>query len=195
MPSLPTPDAVRELLRTRKSVFPPMYQGEQPIDKAVIEDILENANWAPTHKKTEPWRFRVIRGEGLQALAQAMGEAYTRSTPADKFSEQAFKKFTTNPTKPNTIIAICMQRDPAASLPEWEEMSAVAMAVQNMWLTATAYGLGAFWSSPGVVRHLGDFLELGEGETCYGLFYLSHYQSPEVVRERGPIADKVRWIE
>ncbi|MEZ4987835.1 MAG: nitroreductase [Saprospiraceae bacterium] len=190
-----TPAAVSALIRSRKSVFPAMYDGNQPIDKAIIEEMLENANWAPTHKKTEPWRFRVIRGEALKELAQAMGEAYTRITPSEKFSEQAHKKFTTNPTKPNTIIAIILKRDAEESLPLWEEEAALAMAVQNMWLTATAYGLGSFWSSPGVTKHIGEFLQLEEGESCYGLFYLSHYHSPEVVRERGAIADKVKWME
>ena len=43
-----------------------------------------------------------------------------------------------------------MQRDPGERIPEWEELASVACAVQNMWLSATSYGIGAYWSSPKV---------------------------------------------
>ncbi len=41
------------------------------------------------------------------------------------------------------MVAICMRRQalPAKVMPEWEEMCAVASAVQNMWLAATAHGI------------------------------------------------------
>ena len=35
----------------------------------------------------------------------------------------------------------------AEKLPEWEEICAVAMSVQNMHLAAEAMGIGGFWSS------------------------------------------------
>ena len=41
-----------------------------------------------------------------------------------------------------------MKRD--KSLPKMEEVAAVSMAVQNMWLTATAHGVGCYWSTGGV---------------------------------------------
>jgi len=60
-----------------------------------------------------------------------------------------------------------MKRDPKESLPEWEEVAAVAMAVQNLWLSSHEKGIGGYWSSPGVVQHLGDFLELAMSD--YGI--------------------------
>ncbi len=41
------------------------------------------------------------------------------------------------------MLALCMRRrapPPAKEMPEWEEECAVACAVQNLWLTATARG-------------------------------------------------------
>jgi nitroreductase len=189
-----TPAAVSALLRSRRSVFPATYT-DKPVDRAIIEEMLENANWAPNHKKTEPWRFKVIRGAARQQLADQLSRIYRTTTSPDAFSDKKFKKLSANPLKADTIIAICMQRDPEESLPEWEELAAVAMAVQNMWLTATAYDLGSYWSSPGLVKHLGEFLQLSEGERCYGLFYLAHHNCPEIKRERGSIANKVVWME
>ena len=50
---------INHLIKNRRSVFPNLYTGE-PVPKEVIDQMLENANWAPTHKFTEPWRFTVF---------------------------------------------------------------------------------------------------------------------------------------
>lgn len=195
MTHLPTPDQVRKLLRERSSIYPPMYT-DTPIERSVIEDILENANWAPNHRKTEPWRFKVFRGNARQQLANALSSAYRNKTTDATFSEKKFKKISTNPLKADTVIVLCMQRDPDESLPEWEELAAVAMAVQNLWLSATAYGLGGYWSSPSsLINEINDFLELSAGERCYGFFYLANHQAPALPRERKPLANKVTWKE
>lgn len=36
--------------------------------RSALEQMLEAANWAPTHGRTEPWRFVVLSGEGLQEM-------------------------------------------------------------------------------------------------------------------------------
>ena len=51
-----------DLIAKRRSIFPVQYN-DKPIDKETLEKILEAANWAPTHKKTEPWRFKVLLGK------------------------------------------------------------------------------------------------------------------------------------
>ena len=42
-----------------------------------------------------------------------------------------------------------MNRDKQNRLPEWEEIAAVSMAVQNMWLTCYANNIGCYLSTPG----------------------------------------------
>ena len=46
------------------------------------------------------------------------------------------------------MIAICMRRQalPEKAMPEWEEMCAVASAVQNLWLAAEAHGIAGVHS-------------------------------------------------
>ncbi len=186
------PEQVTDLLRRRRSIFPETYT-EQPIPEEIIREMLENANWAPTHKKTEPWRFQVFRGAGRERLADYLGDWWGRNTPPEEQSEMKRKKFRDKPLQADTVVAICMQRDPKESLPEWEEIAAVACAVQNMWLTCTAYDIGCYWSSPRAILEATDFLELQPGERCLGLFYMGYHQTPEFARQRGPVEEKTRW--
>lgn len=186
---------LKELLKTRRSVFPNMYN-DKPIEKEVLVEILENANWAPTHAKTEPWRFKVFQGVALQQLSDYMGSWYEQNIPTEKYSKIKHKKVVNRPLQSQCVIAICMERDEKERIPEWEEVAAVACAVQNMWLTCTTKGIGSYWSSPrAITQDAGDFLKLKEGERCLGLFYMGYYDTSIPLKgERTPIEDKVEWV-
>ncbi|MGB5941701.1 MAG: nitroreductase [Leeuwenhoekiella sp.] len=184
---------ILETIAARRSVFPEQFTKE-PIPKEKIELLLQAANWAPTHRKTEPWRFKVCQGEAIGNLADFLAEKYKETTPPKKFSEFKMKKTKAKPRMAAAVIAICMQRDPRESLPEWEEIAAMAMAVQNLWLAATALGLGGYWSSPATISEMGDFFNLAEGENCYGFFYLGNYEGELFEGTRGNWEEKVEWI-
>ncbi|MEO1408659.1 MAG: nitroreductase [Bacteroidota bacterium] len=187
-----SPQQVSQLIRERRSVFPPMYR-EQAIPRAILEEALENANWAPTHRFTEPWRFKVFTGAALQSLSDYMGDYYEQHTPPEKFSAVKLKKIRKNPLRAGAVIAICMQRDPEARVPEWEEIAAVACAVQNISLSLHAHDIGSYWSSPGIIIKANAFLGLAEGERCLGLLYMGYYDDPGLEGKRTPIAPKVEW--
>ena len=189
-----TPATISDLIRKRRSIFPKTYI-DKPIPKEIIEEVLENANWAPTHKMTEPWRFKVLRGNALERLRDWQVDWYLTNIPKERFSDKKLKKLQTNPLKAGAIIAICMQRDPKEQLPEWEEIAAVASAVQNMWLTTTAYDIGAYWSSSPFIKDVGGFLKLKEGEKCLGFFYMGYHNMPELPGKRQSIEEKVEWLE
>ena len=53
-------EILSEIIKNRRSIFPESYTQEE-IPTNIIEQILESANYAPTHKLTQPWRFTVIR--------------------------------------------------------------------------------------------------------------------------------------
>ena len=183
---------ISETIKSRRAVFHAQYN-DQAISKEEILKILESANWAPTHKRTEPWRFKVFHGPSQVGLGKFMAETYKNTT--EKFSENTYNKMMENPVKAKCVIAICLQRDPKESLPEWEEVASTAMAVQNMWLTASAMKIGAYWSSPGLIKHMDQLVDLDEGERCLGLFYMGKYDGelPEGTRKTS-IAEKTVWI-
>ncbi len=189
-----SPEQISELIQNRRSVFPSMYQKEKTISKEIVLQILENANWAPTHKLTEPWRFKIFTGEALKSLSAFMGDFYKKNTFHESFSEIKYKKTVIKPLQSAYVIAICMQRDETESIPEWEEIASVACAVQNMWLTAATYGIGAYWSSPKSIHHAAEFLGLEEGQKCLGFFYMGYCSENELNGQRKSILSKIEWM-
>src|SRR5689334_23319275 len=114
------PIDLNKLVRERRSVFPEQYTGET-VDDSIVTQMLENANWAPTHKLTEPWRFVVYTGEGLKQLALLQAEFYKKVTQADNsFKEERYQNLQKKPMQSSHIIVVGMKRDPKKSLPEVE---------------------------------------------------------------------------
>ena len=181
-------------LEERRAVFPPSFS-EEEVPKDCIQLILKAANWAPTHKLTQPWRFVVIRGDSRKKLARHLLTHYELSTAPELQLEKKRAKILSNPVKASAVIAICLHVDQEQIVPEWEELAATACAVQNLWLAATALGIGGYWSSPAAVDHLGSFLCLRENEKCLGLFYLGYHLLPPSKPKRTPWEEKVKWME
>lgn len=44
---------INELIKNRRAT-PPRFLLKEKVDKNKISRMLENANWAPNHKETEP---------------------------------------------------------------------------------------------------------------------------------------------
>ena len=190
-----TVSEISDLILRRRAIFPKTYIPGKPIERAIIEQLLENANWAPTHRLTEPWRFRVFHSEeSRHSLGAYLSEFYRKNTPPEQFSEEKMKKNGENPLLSGAVIAIVMQRDPEERIPEFEEIAAVAMAVQNMWLTCTVLGLGCYWSTPRAALEANEFLDLQPGQRCLGLFYLGWHEMPELPGKRKPVEEKVVWL-
>ena len=202
----PSAAQVLSLIKQRRSIFPKDYTGQIP-PKESLEAMLEAANWAPTHGKTEPWRFVVMNGQGLQAWTALVAKRMEAKLGA---TSEAFKKFSDkaqrkakDKAKVAYMVAICMKRKalPDKEMPEWEEVAAVASAVQNMHLMATALGVAAYWSSggpiedPEIVRFLG--LDPDAGDRCLGLFHVGHAAPATVAgyrSKRGPVQAKTTWM-
>lgn len=183
---------ILDLIKSRRSIMPNQY------NKSIIEDsdinlILEAANWAPTHKKTEPWRYKVLKNQIKDDFGKFLAKKYKESTP--NFANFKYNNFIEKTKKSSVIILICMQRDPNESLPEWEEIASVSMSVQNMWLMATNLKIGAYWSSPRLINFIDEFIPLEKGESCLGIFYMGKYDDRTFLRKPRPIDDKVKWFK
>jgi nitroreductase len=124
--------------RTHKAFEP------EPVDRATIEELLELARFAPNHRMTEPWRFRVLGPEALGRLVAA-GE------PSEAI------KLGRAPT-----LIVASARLTGDDYQNREDVLAVACAVYIVLLGAHERGLASYWRTPAL-------LEKPEGRAAVGL--------------------------
>ena len=188
-------EEINNLIRNRRSVFPKQFEEGKKIPDEIIEQIVENATWAPSHGNLQPWKFIVYTGDGLQKLAQFQSELYKENS-GENFKPATYENLQTNPLKASHIIAICMKRDPNKKFAEVEEICATAAAVQNIYLSVSAYGLGGYLTTGGVTYNpkAKPFFGLGDDDKLIGFFYIGYVAvaSPDKKREMGE--EKVEWV-
>lgn len=197
MADIATHEQISALIRHRRSIKPVDMDASRAVERALLTTILEDATWAPTHGLTEPWKFIVHQGAARQRLAETMQRVYQATTPANEFHEDKMKKMGENPLLASVVIACVMERRGGAKIPEVEEIEAVACALQNLQLSATAAGLGCYWSSPPILgtREFAEWLQIGAEDRCVGLIYLGWPREglnwPQSRRE--PVESKTVW--
>lgn len=190
-----SPEALNTLIRTRRSVFPDQFDAGKKIDDAIIKEIVTNATWAPNHGQTEPWHFTIFSGEGLQKLATFQSELYQQESGAE-YNEGKYFKLQQQPLKASHIIAIGMKRTTTKRIPEIEDIEAVACAVQNIYLSVTAYGYGGYWTTGGItyMDKAKFFFGLEEQDKLLGFFYIGHIAIPSPAAKRRSLEEKSVWI-
>ena len=190
--------SVTEWIRNRRTIKPVDMDPTRPVSRELVSKLLENACWAPTHGMTEPWRFVIYSGDARKPLAATLQRLYSATTPEHQFRPDKFAKLGSLPPLAPVVILICMVRDPSGKIAEIEEIEAVACAVQNLHLSASAVGLGGFWSTPPLLETEAarTALSLAQNERCLGLFYLGWPRADLVWPEgkRSPVESKVTWI-
>lgn len=186
---------IDHLIRNRRSIKPEKYTGERVQDE-IIKKMLENASWAPNHGKTEPWKFVVFTNNGLQEFAEFQATTYKNITPPDQFIEAKYQKFLSVPLLCSHIIMIVITRQESGKIPLNEEICAVACAVQNMLLTATANNIGAYWSTGGMTYKdaMRSFLQLGDNDLCLGMVYVGNFTEEVMPATRIPFENKTVWV-
>jgi nitroreductase len=189
------PEELNAVMRRRRSVFPDQLEVGKKVDDAIIKEILINATWAPNHGKQEPWHFTVFSGKGLQRLAAFQSELYKQEA-GENFKEITYTKLQQNPLKASHVIAIGMKRTDNKNIPEIEDIAAVSCAVQNIYLSVTAYGLGGYWTTGGVTykESAKSFFGLGKEDKLLGFFYIGHVAIPSTGGTRKSIEEKTTWI-
>lgn len=191
-----TATQLNELIRSRRSVFPAQFIPGKPVDKEIIEQVITNATWAPNHGQAEPWQFTVFSGEGLVKLSAFQSELYKQKA-GEKFNPVKFEKLKNNPLLASHVIAIGMRRTTTKSIPEIEDIEAVACAVQNIYLSVSAYGLGGYWTTGGVTYYdeAKSFFGLNGPDKLLGFFYIGYVGIPPGAAKRSPLHEKVNWVD
>jgi nitroreductase len=171
--------------------------------------MLNAGNWAPTHGKTEPWRWVVVRGDSkemeeyIDINAIEMRKMKGKKGPeADEKIEMKLAKKPKELRKCAYLIFIIQKKvanDNGGYMPDWEETAAVACSVQNMHLMATSLGIAAYWSSGGwdtvlCSSAVKTFLNIAEEDKCLGIFHVGRSDKMGSYRaSRGDFQKKTLW--
>ncbi len=192
----PVSAVLKQLIADRRTVKPEAFNSK-PVPKEIILEMLEAANWAPTHGMTEPWRFVIFSGEkGVEQFGQLHAGIYQQETPSEQYLQKKYDTLLHKPDNASHVIVIIMKRGDNKNIPENEEMAATACAVQNMLLTAAAHQVAAYWGTGGMCYHPAMKTTLGfdEQDKIIGFLYLgySNQEHPKGCRNT-PIEKKITW--
>lgn len=151
--STPLSNATLETIYQRRSIR--QFQ-DTPVDDALIRQILDAANQAPSAHNQQSWQFIVIRGEKKQQLAQLVSR---RAADFPKASAAILRMAARSLAGAPVVIGVkntgsliahgsnLFQIDKERSFDFFRtmEIQSSAAAVENLLLAATSLGLGSVW--------------------------------------------------
>ena len=184
-----------------------------PVAEEVLERLLQAAHLAPSVGFMQPWRFVRITDRDLRRAVHALVDR-ERLRTADELGERRgeFLRLKVEgilDCGELLVVALMDGRERYTfgrrTLPEMDVASA-ACAIQNLWLTARAEGLGLGWVSIFDPDALAELLGMPEGARPLAVLCLGHvdefYERPMLEQQgwdqRRPLTDLVgenRWPE
>ncbi len=148
-----------------------------PVPEELLTSVLEAGHRAPSVGHSQPWRFVVVTDPATRDRAAAMADRARLDQAAHLASERAARmldlKLEGLREAPVGVVVACDRRTPAtgvlgrATFPD-ADMWSCATAIENMWLTARAHGLGMGWVTLFDPDELADLLGLPEGVVTLG---------------------------
>ena len=176
-------DGFAELVRSRRTSM--VVDRERAVPRTVVAQLCELAQWAPNHKRTWPWRFAVVEGEGRTRLGAAIADAMElHGDPPEKVAKARTKYLRT----PSVLIVGSTPGD--SDVRTGENRDAVAAGVQTILLGATSIGLASFWGScpRGANDVVASLCGFGADTFVVAIIYLGWSTDSVAVPERPPVA-------
>ncbi|MDX5437446.1 MAG: nitroreductase [Pontibacter sp.] len=186
---------IQHVIETRRTTKPPKMDGRRIPDEQITQ-LLQLADWAPTHGHTEPWRFIVYTNAAKNEFCRQHAELYRQHSPADKFMQDKYEKLLHMGDQASHILVAYMRRGDLPKIPELEEIAATSCAIQNLLLGAAALGLASYWGSGGMAYHpaMKQHLQLRNQDIVLGILYLGYTDKPTGQGKRTvPLEEKGSW--
>jgi nitroreductase len=167
---------LEQAIRTRRTH---KAYGPEPVDRALLDELLDLARWAPNHHLTNPWRFRVLGPGALGRLKEAAGP-------------DAAGKLDRAPTL--VAVSVTQTGDPVA---DEEDLCAAACAAYIVLLAAHGRGVAGYWRTPEVLRTAEGraALGIGDDEHAIGLLHLGPARQEQRPPERAPAHDVIAYLD
>lgn len=144
-----------EAISNRRSIR--KYKNK-PVEKQIIEKILEAGSLAPSSKNRQPWRFVVVQGDAKESMLKIMRKGLNREKEnpllpeSMRYHNGAENTLGIMKQAPVVIfiinplgLDIHRSVNPEERIYEICNAQSVGAAIENMALTATEYGLGSLW--------------------------------------------------
>lgn len=148
------------------------------LDPAVVGELIELATWAPNHRLTNPWRFRVL---GPRTRGRLMDLAEARDPGSAVKLRRA-----------PTLIAVSARQSGEAQQ-DREDLLATGVAAYLVLLGAHARGLAGYWRTVPLLDTPDGraVLGLGDDEAPVGLLYLGWPVQEQRVPDRAGLDEGI----
>ncbi|NLY78670.1 MAG: nitroreductase [Lysinibacillus sp.] len=171
---------VREAIIGRRSIK--KFNG-QPVDRADLLKIIDDAVWAPNHQNREPWRLVVACGKELFQLYDLLRDTTIpewKTLPEEEV-EKRMQKFTTA----GGYVFVIVPEDPRQK-ERLEDFGAASAFIQNMMLLAWDYGIGSCWKTPVFLDapNFREALGVKPGERIVGMVQFGYFDELPKGKER-----------
>jgi nitroreductase len=90
-----------------------------------------------------------------------------------------------------------MKRTTTLNIPEIEEIIATACAIENIYLSISAYNLGGYFSTGGItyIEEAKQYFNLDDNDKIIGILYIGCVDTiANPLSQRKPVKGKVEWI-
>jgi len=191
--------AVPEFIEQRRSI---RSFRDEPVDRGVLDTLIEAACLAPAPHHSRPWRFVVIDTDSAKlALADGMGARWQADLEADGVSAERIGELVAAShvkiTGAPALVLACLTWDGLDRYPdesrqraEWGmALLSLGASVENLMLSAASAGLASCWVAapifcPEAAR---DALGLAAEWLPHALVLVGHPDPAYVARERPPV--------
>jgi nicotinate-nucleotide--dimethylbenzimidazole phosphoribosyltransferase len=169
-----TRDALAEVIGARRDIR--RFRADHVADQ-LLQRVLEAGHAAPSVGHSQPWRFIVVRDAATRATAAAMADRarLEQAAQMDEVSASHLRSLQLEGLREAPIgIVVCCDRRvrPAGVLGRATfadtDLWSCACAIENMWLTARAEGLGIGWVTLFDPAELADLLGMPDGVETLG---------------------------
>lgn len=185
-----------EAIKSRRSMG---LVSDEPVSKDLINQILEAGTWAPSHYRTEPWKFFVLTGESRIRLGKTLAkiEEQQMEDPTSESNQKKLTKIQEKPFRAPLIIAVAVEpsNNPRALIQE--EYGAVYAAIQNMLLAAHSLGLGGYWRTgkPAYDPAMKKLFKLTDKGDILGFLYFGYPKRAVPEGKRKHFDEVTTWLE
>jgi nitroreductase len=154
----------------------------EPVDRATLRELFELARWAPNHRLTNPWRFRVL---GAQSRGDLAREAELDAPGSAQKLDRA----------PTLVVASAkLHGDPGE---QREDLLAAAIAAYLVLLAAHERGLAGYWRTLPLLEKpaVRAALAIAPDEQTIGLLHLGRPRQAQRVPDRAAVGEIALFLD